>query len=81
MGHRTAIMREMEAYGLSPVVVEALGVPEEVDVSGLLAFRQGLAEAGNDSENPLFPAGLRETREYELGISVVGLYQQTREAA
>lgn len=82
MSNRTAVIKEMEAYGLSPIVIEALSVPDPVSVEGLLAFRQGLAEAGNGGEeNPTFPEEMRRSLEYELGMSVVGLYQASREAA
>ena len=81
MSHRMAVIRAMEAYGLSQADIEVLDVPDPVSVEGLFAFRQGLAEAGNDGENPVFPIALRDTREYHLGTSVIDIYQQSREAA
>jgi len=81
MSHRTAIIREMEAYGLSKDTIEVLDVPEPVNLDGLFAFRQGLAEAGNGGKNPVFPIALRDTREYHLGTSVVDLCQQVRGVA
>jgi len=80
MSNRSIVIEEMRTFGVSDRVIEELRVPDPVRLEGLVAFRQGLAEASN-SENPTFPPELRETPEYALGTSVIGLYKTNREAA
>lgn len=61
---------ELEAIGVQPDVIDALGARGETSVSGLHALRRGIIDAARIGEGaPLTtPDAVRESKEYSIGL-------------
>jgi hypothetical protein len=75
------IAEEMKSYGLTSTEIENLGMggDEPVLSNDVIAFRQGLSEAGSGSENPHFSSELRKTTAYKVGAETVALAKLHKE--